>query len=152
MIAKTHYKATASATWASSTTLRIALSLVTMGAASLSVAQGSPDSASAKPFRGSYYACVKASGGVTAALNDCIGTEHEYQDKRLNSAYQQLRKSMTEPQRLSLRDEERGWIASRDKACAADTDGGTGDLLDSNQCALRETAERAIALEARIGK
>lgn len=116
------------------------------------MAQGSPGSAEAKPFRDSYYACVKASGGVTAALNDCIGSEHDFQDKRLNSAYQQLRKSMSDQQRITLRDEERAWIAGRDKACAPDTNGGTGDLLDSNQCALRQTAERAMALEARVRK
>ncbi|QDE38904.1 DUF1311 domain-containing protein [Luteibacter pinisoli] len=103
-----------------------------------------------KPFRPAYYACVKASGGVTAALNDCIGTEHDYQDKRLNTAYQALRKSMTDVQRTALRNEERAWITSRDTSCAPDKDGGTGSMLDSNQCDLRETAQRAAALEARM--
>lgn len=106
----------------------------------------------AKPFRAAYYTCVKASGGVTAALNDCIGTEHDYQDKRLNTAYQSLRKSLSTAQRNALRDEERAWIGDRDKKCAPDPDGGTGSMLDSNQCALSETAERAATLEARITK
>ena len=110
------------------------------------------DASGAEPFRPAFHACIKASGGVTAALNDCIGTEHDYQDKRLNTAYQSLRKTLSEPQRLSLRAEEMAWITSRDKRCAPDPDGGTGSMLDSNQCALRETAERAVALEARTAR
>lgn len=103
-----------------------------------------------KPLRAAYYACVKASRGVTAALNDCIGTEHAYQDKRLNTAYKAVRASLAEPQRTALRDEERAWITSRDKKCAPDPDGGTGAMLDSNQCALDETAARAATLEGRV--
>ena len=104
----------------------------------------------ARIFRPAFYTCVRASGGVTAALNDCIGAEHGYQDKRLNTAYQALRKPMTEAERAALRDEERVWIAARDQTCAQAEGGGTGALLDANQCDLRETAQRAAVLEARI--
>jgi uncharacterized protein YecT (DUF1311 family) len=104
----------------------------------------------AKLFRPAFYACVKASGGVTAALNGCIGTEHDFQDNRLNAAYQKLRKAMTDAQRTKLRDEERAWIEARDKDCAPDKSGGTGSMLDSIQCDLREIAQRAAILEARI--
>lgn len=128
----------------------VVASLGSMFAASAYATGGDTATDDAKPFRPAYYACVKASGGVTAALNDCIGTEHDFQDKRLNAAYQKLRKSMADAQRTALRDEERAWIASRDKACAPDQDGGTGAMLDSNQCDLRETAQRAAALEARL--
>ncbi|SKB30856.1 MULTISPECIES: lysozyme inhibitor LprI family protein [Rhodanobacteraceae] len=55
--------------------------------------------------------------GVTLALNNCIGNEHDYQHKRLNSAYQRLRKGLSPDQRTSLRDEERAWIARLDKNC-----------------------------------
>lgn len=106
----------------------------------------------AKSFRPAYHNCLKASGGVTAALNDCIGTEHEFQDKRLNAAYQTLRKALPEPQRLSLRDEERAWISDRDKKCAPARDGGTGAMIESNQCVLAATAERAVILEGRVSR
>ncbi len=103
-------------------------------------------------LRPSYYACVKTSSGVTLALNDCIGTEHAFQDKRLNAAYQQLRKSLPRAERVGLRDEERAWIIHRDKACEPEPNEGTASLLDANQCQLDETAARAAALEARLGR
>lgn len=127
------------------------LALVAL-AASIHCAIAETPAEGAKPFRPAYYACVKASGGVTVALNDCIGNEHAYQDKRLNTAYQSLRKTLPDTQRTSLRDEERSWIATRDKTCAPDQDGGTGAMLDSNQCDLKETALRAAALEARLSR
>ena len=102
-----------------------------------------------KPLRATYYACVKASRGVTLTLNNCIGDEHQFQDKRLNVAYQKLREGLTTEQRTALRDEEQAWITQRDKACAAAPEGGTANMLDSNQCQLNETAARAIILEDR---
>lgn len=99
----------------------------------------------------SFYACVEASNGVTAALNNCIGTEHDAQDKRLNAAYQRLHALLTPALRTSLRDEERVWIARRDRDCAAE-EGGTVSLLDANQCVLNQTARRASLLEARLAR
>lgn len=101
-------------------------------------------------LRPSYHACVQASQGVTLALNNCIAAEHTFQDKRLNSAYLQLRKSLPKAERVRLRDQERAWITHRDKVCAPESDGGTASLLDANQCQLNETAARAAALEARM--
>ncbi|WP_431636437.1 lysozyme inhibitor LprI family protein [Dyella sp. KULCS107] len=101
------------------------------------------------PLRPSYHACVSASQGVTAALNDCIGAELAFQDKRLNGAYQQLRISLPKDGRLALRSEERAWIAHRDRRCAPDPEGGTAAMLDANQCRLDETAARAAVLEER---
>lgn len=101
-------------------------------------------------LRPSYHACVQASQGVTLALNDCIGVEHAFQDKRLNAAYQQLRKSLPGANRIALRDEERAWIAHRDKSCAPDPEGGTASLLDANQCQLDATAARAAELKERV--
>ena len=115
-------------------------------------AHGQDGSASSKPLRLTYYSCVKASRGVTLALNNCIGTEHDFQDKRLNTAYQRLRTSLPAAQRATLRDEERAWIGHRDKTCTPDGSGGTASLLDSNQCQLDQTAARAAVLEARVGQ
>src|SRR6187402_120154 len=100
------------------------------------------------PLRPSYDKCLKASQGVTLAVNNCIGSEYDFQDKRLNTAYKALRQSMVETQRVALRDQERAWIADRDKACAPPTDGGTADMLGANECRLDRTAERAAELEA----
>lgn len=103
-------------------------------------------------FRPSYGACVKAAAGVTLALNNCIGAEHAFQDKRLNTVYHRLRKTLPASVRIKLRDQERAWIAQRDKTCKADHNGGTASLLDANQCQLDETATRAAVLEGRLGR
>jgi uncharacterized protein YecT (DUF1311 family) len=117
--------------------------------AAFAAARGQDNAAADTPLQPSYYTCVKAARGVTLALNSCIGNEHDFQDKRLNAAYQRLRKSLTADQRIALRDEERTWIAQRDKTCAPDEGGGTASLLDSNQCQLDQTAARAAVLEGR---
>jgi uncharacterized protein YecT (DUF1311 family) len=118
----------------------------------VSTVHGQDNAAAETPLRPAYNACVKASRGVTLALNSCIGIEHDFQDKRLNTAYQRLRTSLSESQRMTLRNEERAWIAQRDKTCAPDGSGGTASLLDTNQCHLDQTAARAAVLEARVGQ
>ena len=100
-------------------------------------------------LRPSYHSCISASQGVTVALNNCIGAELAFQDKRLNVAYRQLRISLPEGSRHALRSEERAWIIHRDKHGAPDPDGGTAAMLDANQCHLDETAARAAVLEDR---
>jgi uncharacterized protein YecT (DUF1311 family) len=90
--------------------------------------------------------------GVTLAINDCIREEHAFQDKRLNTAYQRLRKELPKCERMALRDDERSWIAQRDRTCAMDDSGGTATLLDASQCQLDETAACAAVLESRVGQ
>jgi uncharacterized protein YecT (DUF1311 family) len=122
-----------------------------MMALAMSAAHGQDIDASKTPLRPAYYTCVKASDGVTLALNNCIGTEYDFQDKRLNTAYRRLRTSLPPERRTTLRDDERAWISQRDKTCTPDGSGGTASMLDSNQCRLDQTAARAAVLEARIG-
>lgn len=113
-------------------------------------AHGQGGNPAESPLRPSYQSCISASQGVTVTLNDCIGAELAFQDKRLNVAYRQLRISLPKNARLALRGEEQAWIDRRDKRCAPDPDGGTAALLDANQCRLDETAARATALERRM--
>lgn len=100
-------------------------------------------------LRPTYYACLKASGGVTVNLNNCIGTEFDFQDKRLNTAYKALRQSLPAAEQIALRDQERAWMAERDRECAPRANGGTADMLGSNECRLDYTALRADELERR---
>jgi uncharacterized protein YecT (DUF1311 family) len=118
----------------------------------VSAAHAQDGDASKTPLRPTYYTCVKASRGVTLALNNCIGNEYDFQDKRLNTVYQRLRASLPPEQRTTLRDDERAWITKRDTTCAPDGSGGTASMLDSNQCHLDQTAARAAVLEARAGQ
>jgi uncharacterized protein YecT (DUF1311 family) len=123
--------------------------LVVMSVAPYAASEEQPSPSEAQAFRPSFDKCVDGSEGVTLTMNNCLGAEYDYQDKRLNDAYQWLRKSLSGSARTALRDEERAWMASRDKSCAPDPDGGTATMLDANQCQLHKTAARAAELEKR---
>ncbi|TIX90985.1 DUF1311 domain-containing protein [Rhizobium sp. P44RR-XXIV] len=101
-------------------------------------------------LRPSYKACLDRSEGVTVAMRDCAGTEHTYQDDRLNRAYRALRAKLDQVSATQLRDEQRSWIAERDKQCAVDSDGGTAALVVADDCSVQTTAKRAAELESRL--
>lgn len=129
--------------------MRVSLALA-LGVAVSPVWAHPADADKAPPLRPSYDQCLEASQGVTLAMNNCIGLEYDFQDKRLNTAYKALRQSMPEAQRIALRDQERAWIVDRDKACAPPSDGGTADMLGANECRLNHTAVRAAELEVQL--
>jgi uncharacterized protein YecT (DUF1311 family) len=107
------------------------------------------DTKEAPSLRPSYNRCLDQAQGVTLSLNNCIGTEFDFQDRRLNTAYTSLRESLPDAGRRALRDQERAWIADRDKACTPPADSGTAAMLGANECRLDRTALRAAELEAR---
>jgi uncharacterized protein YecT (DUF1311 family) len=121
-----------------------------MMALTVSAAHSQDNTASKTALRPSYGQCLDAAQGLTIALNNCIGSEYDFQDKRLNTAYKALRQSLSNAQRSTLRDQELAWITSRDKACAPPADGGTADMLSTNECRLGRTAQRAAELEVQI--
>ncbi len=99
----------------------------------------------------------------TTAVPDAgaIATQ-EYQaaDKLLNEAYQAARATMTDAQRVALRDQQREWIKTRDVTCSAerievdskgDIAGGTAMELAIVGCKSRLTSERAKQLSASKG-
>lgn len=97
----------------------------------------------------SYAACLNNAGGVTTVMEECIQRELEIQDRRLNTAYQALMKSLSEKRRAQLRDAQRKWIAFRDANCSFyfDPEGGSAARLASNECVVTLTAHRASELE-----
>jgi uncharacterized protein YecT (DUF1311 family) len=100
-------------------------------------------------YRKIFDKCMNATNGVTVNIMDCINEEFDFQDKRLNSAYQSLQKVLTPTKWGVLRDEQRKWLAGRD-SCDVDDDirGGTAEMLVRADCALRKTAFRADELDA----
>lgn len=125
----------------------VGLGMMVLG---VSAAGGQDHTGTEKPLRAAYYTCVKASQGVTLALNNCIGTEYDFQDRRLNTVYKALHRSMSDAQRNDLRIQERAWMTDRDKDCAPPANGGTADMLGANECRLDRTAKRAAEVEARM--
>lgn len=121
-----------------------------LSAAATPKAMGQDGQADWSNYRPSYKACADKAE-TTAAINSCIGDEYTYQDKRLNDTYKALSASLDDTRRIALRDEEREWIASRDKACKPNSDGGTAGLIGAGSCTLKWTTARAKELASRTG-
>jgi uncharacterized protein YecT (DUF1311 family) len=100
-------------------------------------------------LRPSLSVCIKEADGTTPGIHDCLRDEHGFQDHRLNVNYKKLMGSLSEAGRKHLREEERRWIAFRDKFCAADGEPGQGQELESDECLVDQTADRATELESR---
>lgn len=92
--------------------------------------------------------CMDAANGVTVDVMNCMDEELDYQDNRLNSVYQRLRKVLTPTNWDVLRKEQRKWLAGRD-SCEVNDDirGGTAEMLVRENCVLRKTTFRAVELE-----
>lgn len=76
-----------------------------------------------------------------------IDAEHEYQDGRLNKAYQALMEDLSEEDKAKLRTEQRQWIADRDERCFYDPESGQAGRLDAAECLLEMTAKRTAEIE-----
>ncbi len=96
-----------------------------------------------------YSACMDASGGVTVAMLECIATETERQDSRLNRAYKDVMGQLSAERKQQLRQAQRLWIKYRDANCGfyADPDGGILATVNASDCIRSETTARANELE-----
>lgn len=123
-------------------TTTVALILVLTGAFQTSNAA---ESALTKQFS----TCMDKTGGVTAAMLDCIGSEAKRQDARLNKAYKDAMPTLAPARQKQLQEVQRIWIAYRDANCRfyADPDGGTMATVAANDCIMSTTAARATELE-----
>ncbi|GGY17782.1 hypothetical protein GCM10008098_06900 [Rhodanobacter panaciterrae] len=101
-------------------------------------------------LRPSLGACLKDAEGTTPGIRDCLRDEHGFQDHRLNQTYKKLMGSLNEADRKRLREEERRWISFRDKFCAPGSEPGQGQELESDECLVDQTADRATELESRL--
>ncbi|MDX8127989.1 DUF1311 domain-containing protein [Methylomonas sp. LW13] len=100
-----------------------------------------------------YKKCVADSGGVTNELLGCISTETEIQDARLNKAYKSAMTGIEKQRVKALQEAQRAWLKYRDANCGfyADPDGGTSAAINSNECIVSETGNRAKELEIIAG-
>jgi len=103
----------------------------------------------ASMLRNSFDECIKASGGVVPEMQACIESEFEYQDGRLNVAYQRLREALGVNEKAELELKQKQWLKERDAQCGWDADEeGQGQRLEANDCFLEMTSKRADELEA----
>ncbi len=93
--------------------------------------------------------CLDASQGITSNMLNCIGTETQLQDKRLNKAYKAVIAQLSSTRKKQLQDAQRAWLKYRDLNCTfyADPDGGTMASVIASDCVMTNTASRAKELE-----
>ena len=96
-----------------------------------------------------YADCPGFKTGVTPEKLECIASEYDIQDKRLNLAFAATLRVLSPSRKTSLRAAQRAWIAYRDAWCGIsyDQDSGQEDHMDANQCMLDETIRQTIKLE-----
>lgn len=97
-----------------------------------------------------FNTCMNKANGVNVAMQDCIKAEHAQWDKKLNSNYQALLKSLEPAAQTKLKAAQRLWIQYRDANCDtyyAQYEGGTMASLNAGSCLLDMTAARATELE-----
>lgn len=100
------------------------------------------------PLTPEFGACLDKAGGVTSSMVECILTETKVQDARLNVNYKKLLSTSAPGRKNALLEAQRAWIRYRDLNCKFydDPDGGSMARIDSNDCVMRTTAERAKEL------
>lgn len=96
-----------------------------------------------------FSTCMDRSGGVTENMIDCIATENQRQDKRLNKAYKALMSDLSAERKKQLLEAQRAWLKFRDTNCSfyLDPDGGSMARVSANDCVMTMTANRAKELE-----
>lgn len=96
-------------------------------------------------FSTTYSACMDESRGVTMNMLECMGSETEQQDARLNQNYKAAMQALTPTKQTQLRDAQRLWIKFRDAECTllGSLTGGTIDSVNSASCFLDMTKKRA---------
>lgn len=102
-------------------------------------------SAADEGYSATYTTCMDASGGVTVNMLNCMGSEIEQQDARLNQSYKAAMQALEQGQQTQLRDAQRLWIKFRDADCAllGSLTGGTVDSVNRASCFLDMTKKRA---------
>ncbi len=117
----------------------LAIALITLSAGAQAAEDG---------YSTTYSTCMDKSGGVTMNMLDCMGSETEQQDVRLNHNYKAAMQALTPAQQTQLRDAQRLWIKFRDADCAllGSLTGGSIDRINSASCFLDMTKQRADVL------
>lgn len=102
-------------------------------------------SAAEDGYSTTYTRCMDASDGVTANMLNCMFTETEQQDARLNQGYKAAMQALGKGLQPQLRDAQRLWIKFRDADCTmlGSLTGGTIDSINHSSCILGMTKKRA---------
>ncbi|MEY3220958.1 MAG: hypothetical protein RIT27_2315 [Pseudomonadota bacterium] len=96
-----------------------------------------------------FDVCMDKAGGVTVNMLNCIDAETQRQDKKLNTMYQNVMKSLTDKRKEQLKKAQQIWIKYRDANCGFyhDPEGGTIASISGANCVMDMTTQRAKELE-----
>ena len=96
-----------------------------------------------------YLTCARNSEGVTSKILNCISAELDQQDSRLNEAFKKLMSKLPKDRKRSLVEAQRAWIKFRKANCSFyhDPNGGSAAHVESYECFLNATVDRAKELE-----
>ncbi|WP_428628088.1 lysozyme inhibitor LprI family protein [Sphingopyxis sp.] len=101
-----------------------------------------------------FRQCVRGSGGVTAAMQDCMADEYRRLDRALNRSYRDaLRRLPSDAARSQLQASQRTWLKTRGNICddelaRSGMAGGSGGQLVEASCRLRILSDRTQWLRA----
>ncbi len=125
------------------------MGLLAAGTVSLSAAEPAAAEPETSP---ASRQCILNSGGVTAAMQDCMADEYRRFDRALGIAYRDaLRRASGTSARSQLRDAQRAWLKDRWTVCSKEVEqsgmaGGSGGVLIEDSCRIRVVSERTLWL------
>lgn len=96
-----------------------------------------------------YERCMQQTEGVDHAMRACDYEETDFQEWRMQRAYQQLRKHLDQAQTASLQEVQELWRRYRDTHCyfLLQIDHGTLAQAMASNCVMNLTKERTAELE-----
>ncbi len=111
------------------------------------------DSYNKATLRPEYAKCIKATEGVTPAIQACQDEEFAWQEKRLQTAWGKIADGPDSVEKDKLADEQAAYMEDTDKHCTWNPDeDGQGQMLDAQSCRINRYANRADALQALTSK
>jgi uncharacterized protein YecT (DUF1311 family) len=108
------------------------------------------EAASQRMRSDAYVTCIVEAGGVTSSIRECIGTEYQRVDVRLNASSKRTLARLSKSSQANLRREQRSWLKTRLEKCERDLEqdkGGTIWLIEMDDCALQEVIRRTLWIE-----
>lgn len=106
-------------------------------------------SAAAASNSGEYSKCLAKAEAVDPVILECMESEYDRQDKRLNTAYKNLLNGLSGTRKKQLQDIQRLWLKYTEANCGFyyGDSGGSLDRQISFQCSIDARAARATELE-----
>lgn len=99
-----------------------------------------------------YEACVKQDDATMQDMGDCGGAWIDREDARLNVAWKKLIAAIAAGSKPAVLEEQRAWLAFRDKSCLAFLDaveyGQNGRYLSYPACRAAIIEQRTAALKS----